>query len=114
MRMTPEQRFARLAETLGASGGVTEVSDAKPGPKRFGKSHELRVQNRIFAMLVRSSLVVKLPRQRVDALVASGQGQRFDTGAGRVMKEWLKVDPAASVDWLPLATEAMEFVGSRR
>ena len=75
MRMTPEQRFARLAETLGASGGVTEVSDAKPGPKRFGKSHELRVQNRIFAMLVRSSLVVKLPLVGA-ALVLAWRGRR--------------------------------------
>ena len=111
--MTPEQRFARVVERLAAEPGVTEVSDSKPGPKRFGKSHELRVQNRIFAMLVRDSLVVKLPKRRVDELVEAGQGERFDTGAGRVMKEWLRLDPTASIGWLPLATEAMVFVSSK-
>ena len=112
--MTPQQRFTQVVDTLASAPGVTEVSDAKPGPKRFGKSRELRIENKIFAMLVRDSLVVKLPRGRVDALVDSGQGERFDSGGGRVMKEWLKLDKRATADWLSLAREAMEFVGSKR
>jgi hypothetical protein len=111
---TPEQRFAQLVQVLQNEPGVTEVSDAKPGPKRFGKSHELRVQNKIFAMLVRDSLVVKLPKTRVDALVNGGQGERFDTGGGRVMNEWLRVDQNATTEWLPLAKEAIEFVAAKR
>ena len=35
--------------------------------------------------------VVKLPKGRVDALVASGAGERFDANRGRPMKEWLEV-----------------------
>jgi hypothetical protein len=112
--VTPEQRFAELVEVLGRKPGVDEISDAKPGPRRFGKSHELRVNNRIFAMLVRGSLVVKLPAERVNKLIETGQGERFDTGTGRVMKEWLKVDADATPDWLSLATEALEFVSTKR
>jgi hypothetical protein len=65
-------------------------------------------------MLVKGRLVVKLPRQRVDALIASGDGARFDPGHGRLMKEWLTVEPASEEEWLPLAREAMEFVASKR
>jgi hypothetical protein len=54
-------------------------------------------------------LVVMLPRQRVDALIAAGIGTRFDPGHGRLMKEWLALNPSADQEWLPLAREALEF-----
>jgi hypothetical protein len=65
-------------------------------------------------MLVKDHFVVKLPRTRVDELVASGTGDRFDPGHGRVMKEWLTIGPEAEADWVSLAKEAMEFVGPKR
>jgi hypothetical protein len=34
-------------------------------------------------MLVKEELVVKLPRPRVDELVAAGRGARFEPGLGR-------------------------------
>ena len=65
-------------------------------------------------MLSNGKLVVKLPRQRVDALIAVGEGERFDPRPdGRLMKEWLVVEPMSSEGWLPLTREAMEFVASR-
>jgi hypothetical protein len=49
----------------------------------------------------------------VDALVASGAGERFDPRHnGRLMNEWLVVAPSAQHEWLPLAHEALEFVAS--
>jgi len=56
---------------------------------------------------------VKLPRARVDTLVAAKQGERFDPGHGRLMKEWVVVEPGAG-DWLALAKEARAFVGGNR
>jgi len=35
--------------------------------------------------------VVKLPKASVDALVATGAGERFDANRGQPMKEWFKV-----------------------
>jgi hypothetical protein len=61
----------------------------------------------------RGQFVVKLPRRRVDELVAAGDGDRFDPGHGRLMREWLALGPGSSLDWVGLASEAMEFVGSR-
>ena len=67
----------------------------------------LRVHGKIFAMFPRGRFVVKLPKRRVDELVASGAGERFGPGK-RVMKEWVTV--AADHDWIALAREAYQYV----
>jgi TfoX/Sxy family transcriptional regulator of competence genes len=109
--MTPEERYDTLVETLLGHGDVTLGSTGKKG---FGSS-ALQIGGKIFAMLSNGRLVVKLPRQRVNALVAAGAGERFDPRHdGRLMKEWLSVGPTAAERWLPLAREAMEFVASTR
>ena len=57
-------------------------------------------------------LIVKLPRTRVEALVASGDGEKFDPRHdGRLMKEWLVLNPTSRKSWLELAKEAIEFAG---
>ena len=56
--------------------------------------------------------MVKLPKERVGALVAAGKGEYFDPGHGRLMKEWLAVE-AGRVSWLELAREAYDFVKPR-
>ncbi|WP_197677751.1 MmcQ/YjbR family DNA-binding protein [Opitutus sp. GAS368] len=106
--MSPEERFARIVAALKRSPQVT-VGASKKG---FGSS-ALCVGGRIFAMISsQSGFVVKLPRERVDALVAAGTGTRFEPARGRVMKEWVVVKPAADEDWLSLAREALKFVGA--
>ena len=37
----------------------------------------------------KGQFVAKLPRERVDELVRLGQGEHFDPGHGRKMKEWV-------------------------
>ncbi len=105
---SPEERFAAVVDALLVEPHVTVDPGGK---KRFGSS-TLQTGGKIFAMLVKGRLVVKLPRQRVDALVGAGGGERFVPGHGRAMKEWLAVDPARGEDWLALAREAREFVSS--
>ena len=112
-KITPEECFATVVAALRSHAGVTPPSDI-PASKKFGTSAELRMNNKIFAMLSKGKLVVKLPQQRVDALIAAGEGQRYDPGHGRLMKEWLAVEPSSGEKWLPLAAEAMTFVGSKR
>ncbi|MFJ8624728.1 hypothetical protein ACIRD3_18040 [Kitasatospora sp. NPDC093550] len=101
----PEHRFADLAEELGSLPGVTEPA---PG-RRFGAA-ALKADGHIFAMLSGGRLVLKLPRTRVDELVAAGAGTHFDAGKGRPMREWLALDPASPLPWSPLAREAHAFV----
>jgi len=80
------------------------------GTRRGFGSNGLKVRGKIFAMLVRGRLVVKLPRRRVDAIVTGGGGERFDPRRdGRLMREWLVLAPASQLDWLALAREALAF-----
>ena len=111
--VTPEERFATIVEELLSNPEVTPPSDGTQSKKGFGSSG-LRIHNKIFAMLVRGKLVVKLPRPRVDAIIASGDGERFNPRHdGRLMKEWVSVEPTSKVEWLPLVREAMVFVASQ-
>jgi hypothetical protein len=100
------QRFEKLSGRFLAEPEVTQGTG-------FGTNPGLRTSGKIFAMLVSDELVVKLPRDRVDELVETGAGTRFDPGHGRVMKEWASVPERSSEDWERLAGEALEFVRPR-
>ena len=104
----PEARYASLVSAFAGVEGVTEGSE-RPG-RPFG-SNGLKVNHRLFAMLVRGRLVVKLPRERVAELVAAGEGKRYDPRSdGRLMQEWLNLSPDSSLEWVALAQEALDFV----
>jgi hypothetical protein len=108
--ISPERHYASIAQTLCREPGVTLGTSAKKG---FGSS-ALCINGKIFAMLSsKNDFVVKLPRKRVDLLVAAGSAKRFDPGHGRLMKEWLVVGPRGNEDWLLVAKEAMRFVASK-
>jgi hypothetical protein len=101
--MTPEDRYAELAETFAADPAVT-----LPGPGSSFGSSALKVHGKIFAMLMDDHLVVKVPRARVEQLLSSGEGVPFRSG-GRVMKEWVTL--TSQDQWAPLTFEARAFVG---
>jgi hypothetical protein len=102
-------RYLGLVDDLVGIDGVTPP----PGGSGLGRG-ALKYQGKIFAMLVRGQLVVKLPETRVAELITAGDGEAFDANKGTPMREWLSVDPASRLDWLSLATEALDFARSRR
>src|SRR5262245_25902978 len=77
--------------------------------RMFSSENVLAVQGKIFAMLVKGKLVVKLPKERVDELVAGQIGENFNPSHGRRMKEWVVVG-AGRAPWVALAKEAYRFV----
>jgi TfoX/Sxy family transcriptional regulator of competence genes len=104
-----EARFAAIVEALARKPCVTH---SKSRGRLFGAS-ALKVHDKIFAMVSSGGqFVVKLPKARVDALVATGVGEHFDAKRGRPMKEWLEVRSESAEEWLELAREALEFVGT--
>jgi len=105
MPTNPDRLFASIAESQLSTPGVTAGTG-------FGRSEGLRVSGKIFAMLVRGELVVKLPRDRVEDLTASGVAHQFDPGHGRLMKEWVSVTPNAGRRWRKLVEEARAFVAA--
>lgn len=100
----PDPRFMRVVSVFAEKRDVTHG-----GGKGFG-SGALKAGGKIFAMISsKGEFVVKLPKTRVDNLVASGEGEPFDPGHGRLMKEWLVVT-GAKTPWNELAREAYQFV----
>src|SRR5580700_9118114 len=92
---------------------VTEFNDVDGvtpprGGAGFGRS-ALRYRGKIFAMHVRGALVVKLPADRVTALVAAGHGVHFDANKGTPMREWLAAAPDSPASWPDLSREALAF-----
>lgn len=98
-------KFLPVIEAFRGDGQVTRG-------RMFG-SVGLKVNGKVFAMLVKGKFVAKLPKDRVDRLVASGTGEYFDPGHGKLMKEWVAL--AGAVDqWVDLSKEARRFVGGRK
>ena len=106
MNEQTEALFATVSAPYRAQPGVTTGTG-------FGANPGLRYHGRIFAMLVRGGLVLKLPAARVAALVAAGQGTPFDAGKGRPLREWVVVIGADKTGWQGLIAEAFTFVGGR-
>src|SRR5688500_4114065 len=107
MSRSEKSAEARIQAVLDALGKNALVCRGR----MFG-SEGLQVNGKVFAMLVKGKLVVKPPKARVEALVASGAGAPFDPGHGRLMKEWVAVEEGGA-DWIALAKEALGFVGGR-
>ncbi len=100
--------FVKIAAALRRDG---RIDDASQATRRTFGADALKINGKIFAMPVKGRLVVKLPRERVDGLVASGRGGYFEPGHGRVMKEWISL--LDGDDSLSLSREARDFVGAK-
>ena len=71
---TPDQRYAQIVRAFLQCPGITQQG------RGFG-SAALKIRGKMFATLSPAgAFVVKLPRQRVAALVADGQGRPFEPG----------------------------------
>jgi hypothetical protein len=98
-----DPRFAPVAAAFAGRRGVL----LEPG---WGRGNlVLKAGGKIFALLAGAGFVAKLPKARVDALVAAGEGTCFDPRKnGHVMKQWLMASDEA--EWVTLAIEAHRFV----
>jgi hypothetical protein len=128
LRAVPEKASTKKTSTKSASAkgtkaaavdvpldprleAIATIYRGKPGitvGKLFA-SFGLKVDGKIFVMVVKGKLVLKLPKPRVDELVASKAGKHFEPGPGRVMKEWIAMT-GSDLDPVALAREAYEFV----
>lgn len=108
--MTVSPEFTELI-TLCAGWPGVEVPD---GSRRgFGSSNALRVAGQIFAMESHGRLVVKLPAERVRALLDSGDGEPFTAGKAKWLKEWVSL-PLDHPDAEAIAREAYQFLSCQR
>jgi hypothetical protein len=71
----------------------------------------LTVDGRIFAMVVRDGLVVKVPADQAADLIEQGRGTAFEPRPGRTMREWIVVDGHDPTRWRRLIADAHHYVG---
>lgn len=108
--MDAADRLAALVDALAGEPDVTPPDTT--GPRRFG-SRALKVDGAAFAMAVQGALVLKLPAERVDALLADERAGPFG-GRGRPYREWVApADGEPDTDLL-LAREALTYARTRR
>ena len=67
---------------------------------------------RLFAKPVGDRLLVRLPAERVAALVDEGRVARYETSAGRPAREWALV--SCDADWVAVGREAADFATARK
>ena len=97
-----DPRFAPVATAFARDRRVTSG--------KMMASFGLKVNGKIFAMMVGGKFVAKLPKARVDELVQSGKGTYFDPRKnGRLMRAWVVLD-GTRPPWVELAREAIGFV----
>ncbi len=102
-----DELFERVAARLVAK---------HPGLERGKIMHStgLRTSGGFCAFVTRGELVVKLPADRVAALIADGTGLAFDANRGKPMKEWVRLQPVDEKTCASYVNEARKFVTKSR
>jgi hypothetical protein len=93
---------AAWEELVGSESGVPGVSEGT----MFGAPC-LKIGSKVYVSLIEGAAVFKLPRERVEELLAESAADPF-TPMGRAMKEWLVIPDTAR--WPAFAEEARRFV----
>jgi hypothetical protein len=63
----------------------------------------------MFAMFHKGNYVVKIPKERVEELIGSGDGLPYDPGKGTIMKEWVIIPDEYANKWIEYASEAKTY-----
>ena len=87
-----------------------DIQGVSPGTG-FRRSDGLRIRGKIYAINKDDELILKLPAERVEDLIATGTGHAWGPGTGRIMREWIAIPGAHHAEWAPLTEEARTFVG---
>ena len=80
---------------------------AQDGVQKQGES--LKIRRKMFCMFSNNTYVVKLPKVRVSELLESKKGLPYDSGSGKIMKEWIILPESLAEEWIAIAQEGKEF-----
>ena len=81
-----------------------------PSDRRGFARASLMKNGKMFVSVRGDRMLLKLPADRVEAIIASAQGEPFDANRGKPLKEWVVVTDVTGLDWIALAREAARFV----
>ena len=76
------------------------------------QGESLKINKKMFAMLSKGNIVVKLPKERVEELLENKIGNPYDPGNGKIMKEWVILNLHDFNELKEYFTEARDFAKS--
>ena len=107
---SPRARYDALVER--------ELQQPEVSFGRMMSGQVLSIRGKIYAMLVRDQLVVKIPAAQAAEMIAAGEAVAFQPRPGRRMREWVAVDPpppdAGDGAWPDLVDAARRYGLSAR
>lgn len=72
----------------------------------------LKLGKKMFAMFFKGDLLLTLPPDRVQSLIAAGRGLPYDPGTGKVMTNRVLIPAAKKRTWIKLCEEAAAAAGA--
>ncbi len=76
-------------------------------------SQGLKVGGKMFVMFYKGDLLVRLAPDRVQQLIAAGEGLPFDPGTGKVMVDRVLIPATRKDSWIGLCEESVRFAQSK-
>lgn len=73
------------------------------------QGNSLKFKRKMFVMLSKGNFVIRLPNERVETLLNSGEGFPYDPGTGKQMKEWVIIPLEFKDKWIEYTEEAKAF-----
>jgi hypothetical protein len=104
--MSVEARFATVAAGLVANDETVEQGPMLHAPG-------LKTSGRFFAFATPEDIVVKLPAERVQELIASGTGRPCAIRKGAPMREWVRLIPDSDQACAAYLIEGRDFVAGQ-
>ena len=95
--MSAQEQWVKIKDTFLKLDDVQKQGEA------------LKIKRKMFVFLNQDNITVKLPKNRVTELLASGEGLPYDPGNGKIMKEWVTIPLKISDKWMAFVQEGMEF-----
>ena len=69
----------------------------------------IKLGKKLVVMFMKGDLLVKLPEERVSEIIAAGDGEPYDPGTGKPMKNWVLVRETRRDLWIKYAEEAKGY-----
>ncbi len=70
----------------------------------------IKYNNKMFIMFWKGDLVIKLSPERILELIKNGEGQAYDPGTGKPMKDRILIVQAKKSQWISLSEESKQYI----
>jgi hypothetical protein len=104
-------REPRLGEIFAAASERMLAQHVTDAPGSMLRAPAITTRGRVYAFATKASVIVKLPADRVSALIEAGVGAPCTTGKAP-LREWVCLEPSDEDECLEYFVEARRFVGA--